>query len=415
MEDRSFVPDWLNKEFLKSAIQNEVSGSNIEVTKYDAQLAVSSDNNLAGCLLRVRVEYSFTDKNHTNSTGTKHLVVKSLPKSQIMLTVMTQTGIFKRETDMYLVALPTMYRVAEELTGSKIQYLTSRCVYSEPNILVLEDLNHMGYKMADRRSGLDLPHCQLALRSLARFHGMSVALHRQDASSMTLFKEVFYKEEQRAFLSSFFENGAQVLASVVAKWSGYERFADKIRKMAETIVTKTIEIVKPKENSLSVLNHGDFWTNNMLFKYSSGSEVAEEIMFVDFQQSRFSSPALDLQYFMYTTPSQEVRYNHMDDLLETYHAELRKMLQVLGCSDVEFTYEHLKKEFEDKAYFGLFTACAFLSIMLVDPKECKDLENMKPDDLRAVEGNPMEKAFSGTLYRETFQQLLLHFESTGLL
>lgn len=415
MEDHSFVPDWLNKEFLKSAIQKEVSGSNIDVTKCDVQQAVSKDNHFGSTLLRVRVEYSFTDKNHISTTGTKHLIVKCLPTAEVIRTMLTQTGVFKRETDVYLVALPAMYRVAEELIGSKIQYLTTRCIYSMPDILVLEDLDHLGYKMADRRSGLDLRHCQLALRSLAHFHGLSVALHRKDPSSMRLFNEVFYKEEQRILLSSGFEPGLLTLASVVAKWPGFERFAEKIRKMAETLVTKTIEVVKPKDGSLSVLNHGDFWTNNILFKCSSGSEVPEEAMFVDFQISRFSSPVLDLQYFMYTSPNQEVRFEHMDDLLETYHTELRKTLKMLGCSDVEFTIEHLKKDFEDRAYFGLITACFTLSVILADPKEISDFENVTFDDLKAVEGNPMEKSFSGTLYRETFQKLLLYFESKGIL
>jgi pyoverdine/dityrosine biosynthesis protein Dit1 len=105
----------------------------------------------------------------------------------------------------------------------------------------------------------------------------------------------------------------------------------------------------------------------------------------------------------------------MDDLLETYHTELRKTLKMLGCSDVEFTSEHLKKEFEDRAYFGLITACFTLSVILADPQEAMDMENATFDDLKAVEGNPMEKLYSGTLYRETFQKLLLYFESKGIL
>jgi hypothetical protein len=415
MEDHLFVPDWLNKEFLKSAIQQEVSGSNIDVTKYDIQIAVSKDNHFTSSLLRVTVQYSFTDQNQSSTTGTKHLIVKSLPNSELMRALLTQTGIFKRETDVYLVALPAMYSLAEELIGCKVQYLSSRCIYSVSDVLVLEDLNRLGYKMADRRRGLDLPHCQLALRSLAQFHGMSVALYKKDPSSMSLFHETFYKEEQRQLLSSTFVPGIQAMASVVAKWPGYERFADRIRKMAETIVTNVIEVVKPTDGSLSVLNHGDFWTNNMLFKYSSGSAVPEEAMFLDFQASRFTSPALDLQYFMFTSPSQEVRFEYMDGLLETYHTELRKTLTMLGCSDVEFTIEHLKKEFENKAYFGLTTACIHLNMMLADPKDSVDIDNLILDDFKAVEGNPMEKSMSGTLFRETFQKILLYFESKGLL
>jgi len=415
MENHVFVPDWLNNEFLKSAIQQEVGGSNIDVTNYDTQLAVSKDNHFGSSLLRVTVEYSFTDQNESNKRGTIHLIVKSLPNSEMMRAMLNMTGIFKRETDVYLVALPAMYRQVEELIGFRIQYFSSRCIYSVSDVLVLEDLNNLGYKMADRRRGLDLPHCKLVLRSLAQFHGMSVALHRKDPSSMDLFREVFYKEELRELLTCTFNPGMQVLASVVATWPGYERFADKIRKMVETMISRAIEVVKPTDGSLSVLNHGDFWTNNMLFKYSSGSEVPEQVKFVDFQLSRFSSPALDLQYFVFSSPSQEVRFEQLDCLLETYHTELRKTLATLGCSDVEFTIEDLKKEFENKAYFGLITACVYLNMFLADPKDSVDVETVTMDEMMVVKDNPLLKSMSGKRFRETFQNVLLHFESKGLL
>jgi hypothetical protein len=415
MESGSSVPDWLDKEFLNSVLENEVSGSNIVVTKYDIESVVPKGDHFSSCLLRVRVEYSFTDVDHINSTGTSSLIVKSLPTAQIMLHLLTETGIFQRETDVYLEALPAMYHLSEQLTGSKAQYLTSRCIYSEPNILVFEDLNHLGYKMADRRKGLDLSHCQLALRHLARFHGMSVALHKKDPKSMSSFNEVFYKEKNHPIISNYMEPAIKRLASAIANWPGYERFVDKITKVAESSVTRVTEVVKPKESSLSVLNHGDFWTNNIMFRYSSGSEEVVDAMFVDFQVSRFTSPALDLQYFMYTSPTEEVRFKHMDDLLEVYHIELRKVLQVLGCSEVKFTLQQLKKEFEDKAFFGLITSCTLLNLILADPKDAVDLEHLTLDDMRAVEKNPMQEGFSGSIYRETFQKLLLHFESKGLL
>jgi thiamine kinase-like enzyme len=411
--EQSPVPDWLDKEFLTSVLKDEVSGSNIAVTSYDVEPAVPKGDHFSSCLLRVTVDYTFKDGGRKNCTATSSFIVKSLPTAEIMLYLLTQTGIFQRETAVYLEALPVMYRLAEEITGSKAQYLTSRCIYSEPNILVLQDLNHLGYKMADRIKGLDLSHCQLALKSLARFHGMSVALHKKDPKSMSSFNEVFYKEQNRPIISSYMEPAIKRLASAIENWPGYSRFVDKIRSVAETSVIKVIEVVKPKEGSLSVLNHGDFWTNNIMFRYSS-NEVVDSV-FVDFQISRFSSPALDLQYFMYTSPTEEVRFKHMDDLLEFYHIELRKTLQVLGCSEVEFTHQQLRNEFEERAVFGLLTSCTLLNLILADPKDAVDLEHVTLDDMRAVEDNPMEKGFSAALYRETFKKLLIHFESKGLL
>lgn len=46
----------------------------------------------------------------------------------------------------------------------------------DPTLLVMEDLAPLGYRMACRQTGLDLSHCILAIRGLARFHATSIAL-----------------------------------------------------------------------------------------------------------------------------------------------------------------------------------------------------------------------------------------------
>lgn len=48
-----------------------------------------------------------------------------------------------------------------------------------PILLVMEDLAPLGFRMACRMAGLDLDHCILALRGLARFHASSVAVCEQ--------------------------------------------------------------------------------------------------------------------------------------------------------------------------------------------------------------------------------------------
>lgn len=56
--------------------------------------------------------------------------------------------------------------------------LSAKCLYVEqgdPTLLVLEDLAPQ-FRMGDREAGLDLNHCTLAIRGLARFHAASVAV-----------------------------------------------------------------------------------------------------------------------------------------------------------------------------------------------------------------------------------------------
>lgn len=54
-----------------------------------------------------------------------------------------------------------------------------------PALLVIEDLAPLGFRMADRLSGLDLTHTILALQGLARFHAASIALCEKVKHHMT--------------------------------------------------------------------------------------------------------------------------------------------------------------------------------------------------------------------------------------
>lgn len=75
------------------------------------------------------------------------------------------------------------------------------------------------------------------------------------------------------------------------------------------------DTVAPKPNGINVLNHGDFWINNMMYKYDDDDDESlrpRDIRLVDLQLVRFSSPCLDLQYFITTSAQQEVRTTAAD-------------------------------------------------------------------------------------------------------
>ena len=53
--------------------------------------------------------------------------------------------------------------------------------------------------------------------------------------------------------------------------------SDKILKLADVIYQKACDVTVCNENECSVLNHGDFWINNMLFKYNEQNRPIEHI------------------------------------------------------------------------------------------------------------------------------------------
>jgi hypothetical protein len=67
-----------------------------------------------------------------------------------------------------------------------------KCIYACKTFLVLEDLSPAGFRMGERREGLDLEHCLTVMRTLGRFHAASAVLHQQDPDSMKEYEDSFF-------------------------------------------------------------------------------------------------------------------------------------------------------------------------------------------------------------------------------
>jgi thiamine kinase-like enzyme len=106
------------------------------------------------------------------------------------------------------------------------------------------------------------------------------------------------------------------VATAVQTWPGYaERYAGKLSALADVMLDRIIQVVSRDDSAFNVLIHGDLWVNNMLFRYRC-SGVPEEVRLIDFQCPHFSSPAIDLQYFFNTSPCEEVREKHLENLMK---------------------------------------------------------------------------------------------------
>lgn len=55
------------------------------------------------------------------------------------------------------------------------------------------------------------------------------------------------------------------------------RYSDKIAKLTDHIYDIGIDSSKLSEDEFNVINHGDFWVNNMLFKYDNDGKPIQHI------------------------------------------------------------------------------------------------------------------------------------------
>lgn len=358
-----------------------------------------------GTMRRATVEAEEDD----GRSRTLHLIVKTLPENESLRKVISDLGFFPREIAVYEQTLPDIYSMFLHSGSGIPPHSLAPAMYpcgGLEDVLVLEDLEPAGFRMATGGRQLDLAHCLAALRALAVFHAGSIALFEDDVSSVSRFSELFYVPKRRDYASQFVLPNVRALASAIRSWPGFERFADKIAGLEATVVDRTIQVVKRDEAELSVLNHGDFWVNNILYRYDEGTGAVDKAKLVDFQLCRFSSPALDLNYFLCTSVAEDVRLTHRDRLLDEYLGVFNSTLEALECTS-RLSRGELDRQMEARAFYGLLGAFTDLATILA-PQDSVSLENFADD-------GAFDKLYANEDFRGVLQKLLLEFEAKNLL
>ncbi|TKR67181.1 hypothetical protein L596_023371 [Steinernema carpocapsae] len=123
----------------------------------------------------------------------------------------------------------------------------------------------------------------------------------------------------------------------------------------------------------AVLNHGDMWTNNILWKKNPDGSASDELAAIlDWQIIHEGCMAHDLARFMAFCVDSEVRREHQFQVLQLYHDELVQKLKKNG-RDAEFTMDQLTKSY--KVNFVIQAMFGFVMGPLILP----ELDPESPD------------------------------------
>lgn len=107
----------------------------------------------------------------------------------------------------------------------------------------------------------------------------------------------------------------------------------------------------------AVFTHGDCWINNLMFR-------GKDLVFIDYQDTRYCSPVNDLTYFIFICTDKSLREKHFDDLIKIYYQSLSKLLNRLGGdAESQFPFktflDHLKKFGKS----GVLSGCCAISLL----------------------------------------------------
>ncbi|XP_068081476.1 uncharacterized protein [Anabrus simplex] len=398
-------PSWLDKDFIQRVLRSQDGDPTITVTSYEVSMANADGDGYLSYMYRIIATLQDSQE--------RRVIVKCQPLGGQREELIESLDAFAKETQMLSETLPRMHRLLEQAKPGVYPPFTAKCLHhgKEPiPFIVMEDLRESGFTLATRQLGFDLAHCTLAMKTLARMHASSLALYDKNPEAVKCFS-CPVREDTREVLAPFYQNAVRSLADEVAKWPGFEEYVPKLNKLVDTMFDRVVQCYIRKEDELNVLCHGDTWCNNMMFKYSN--DTLEDMRFVDLQVSFFSSPALDLHNFLYSSASEEVRINHIDSLLEDYHTSFTETLRILNCSKYAVSLEQLRKIFKDYAFYGFFISTTILPVAILEPELSFDVEGA----LSKSEGSSGKNAnmYENKVYVNTMKRLFPLFEKDGLL
>lgn len=331
------------------------------------------------------------------------LIIKREPFNPFLRELIHTNLQFYNEVFMYSQLLPLLGQGSNDIFPY-FHYGIGLLNNPDSNIIVLEDLRHLGYCLTTNKAHLDFDHLSLAMSKLGQFHALSYTAkersHDEFFKLASSLEDTFCRKGHKIqrMAAACLHRAVDPLLKEEKYVTSLQRF---LAKVDNDFLSILLEIVSPKD-PLAVICHGDFCRNNMLFKYENGKPV--DIRFFDIATSRLASPAIDISFILFLNTSQELRKNHWDDLLKIYHKALSNTVPTVKVPSLE----DIKEAVRVKACWALVHCSFFLPIVLFGgPVNFEEMTEEEIFNLNLTRGGNEATKVLNELVEEMVQRRML--------
>ncbi|KAG5880138.1 hypothetical protein JTB14_002158 [Gonioctena quinquepunctata] len=364
---------------------------------------VKGDNYL-GVITRVTVK---------NEEKKMELILKAATTSEALRKSTPIHIIYNREIFMYGTVFEEFKKFQKEhnISDPFLGYakLFGKCLDEGSECLVMENLLERGYKLWERKKPMDSEHISAVFREYAKFHAVSLAMsHKKPELFENLTKDIRKHvfetdmnnmERMYVFIKTIIDNGKKAVEDE-------PELLDILEKLGASMLDYFMNDMKDPKYEI-VVNHGDSWCNNMMFKYKELDNQTKpfEVCILDWQISKKGSPAADLCYFFLAHSPKDILYDYKN-YLKLYHDTITRNLREFSCDPEEvFPYTLLEEHWNDYIKFGLYMSLMIIKIMYCDTDEAVDLAQISDSGKDIMESFGFETRNAGG-YNQRIKDLL---------
>jgi len=355
------------------------------------------------------VEANGNATNNGDSDGkqrTFHFVIKSPPKASFIKMMHKMTKPFLNEVTWYMELLrqvtlaeaclpsplnspalsltnqcPVVYHAHSNYYSGEVANSCAGCPWfcwlpfrhPEEGILVMENVKKRGFVMFDKMRILPLDHFLLAMTNLAHFHGRWLAYRWMgeqgqlggEAWGLDKFKSALDTQKRvPQFVYKQLLNGTAKTTKRILELEGKEDLIPNVRHFFS--VTSRRQLDRFMGNVTSPIDtccHGDFWSNNIMFKYDQDGKVDGTIL-VDFQLINYGHPAYDLMYLLYLSTDTQFRDQHMEECLQHYWTTLNQYITQFMPKGLKYEWQDFQSDIQTYKTIGFVMAATLLPNVL---------------------------------------------------
>uniref|UniRef100_A0A1I8P5Y5 CHK kinase-like domain-containing protein n=2 Tax=Stomoxys calcitrans TaxID=35570 RepID=A0A1I8P5Y5_STOCA len=324
-----------------------------------------------------------------------------------------------------------------------------KCFYAghdgKGEIIVLEDLKEEGFRMQNRIKGLELNHCEIVMKQLAKLHAASIAAKQLDnemfRDKCKQVREIVYCKEAEEFYRNILETSIEESLDSLRTSNSDGCLTEPIKlieKLQYKLFGKIQNSISNPTDHMSVMCHGDLWVNNIMFTTTNADckefdeeayngtnainttkSLPRDVRFFDLQAMRYTSLVFDILHFIYTSTKRDLRDAYTKHLLETYSVELSATLEkqfIHSIRDLDslrntYSLHNITEEYYKHVLYGLAVCMWILPAVTFDPNNIPNLDAISEMNSSAKKIKCTQKLTPE--YHSRLKDLALEFYQNG--